>query len=69
MKTIIEEMYTDAMNYREMSLSTYLALEKYQMIGFAMELGIPKDVAEQHFNSKYDTTGSKTTTIRPDIPE
>ena len=69
MKTVIEEMYTDAKAHKEMSFKNYLTLEWYQMITFAMELGVPRELAEEHFNKKYDTTRSETTTIRPDIPE
>ena len=69
MRTVIEEMYNDARNHKEMSFENYLTLEWYQMIIFAMELGVPREVAEQHFNQKYDTTRSETTTIFPNIPE
>ena len=69
MKTPLEEMYSEVQARNEKSLKYYLDLEREHMISFAMNFGIPREVAEQHFNYKYDEQRPQTTTIRPDIPE
>lgn len=67
MKTVIEEMYTDAMANREQRLQFYLDLERIQMKTFALELGVAPELIDKHYAEKYENQGPQTTTIRPDI--
>ena len=69
MKTPLEEMYSEVLSRNEKGLNYYSQLEREHIISFATDFGIPRNVAEQHFNYKYDEQGPQTTTIRSDIPE
>jgi hypothetical protein len=70
MNTPLQEMYAEVQDRKEKTLQYYLDLEREHLIGFATDFGVPRNVAEQHFNLKYnDSKGPQTTTIRPDIPE
>lgn len=69
MKTVIQEMYDDAMANREQRLQFYLNIEKIQMKTFALELGVTPELVDKHYAEKYENQGPQTTTVRPDIPE